>query len=81
MRAPTGVSRDRLSLILAVLSKHTSMKPFSVNIHTNVVGGLVMKEPAADLAIAIAIASSYYEQPVPADLAVIGEIGLAGEIR
>lgn len=41
----------------------------------------VMQEPAADLAIAVAIASSYYEQPVPADMAVVGEIGLAGEIR
>lgn len=40
-----------------------------------------MQEPAADLAIAVAIASSYYEQPVPADMAVVGEIGLAGEIR
>ena len=43
MRAPTGVSRDRLSLILAVLSKHTPMNPFSVNVHTNVVGGLQMR--------------------------------------
>ena len=81
LRVPSGVSRDRLSLILAVLSKHTPINPFSVNVHTNVVGGLTMREPAADLAIAVAIASSYYEQPVPADLAVIGEIGLAGEIR
>lgn len=43
LRAPTGVSRDRLSLILAVLCKHTPMNPFSVNVHTNVVGGLQMR--------------------------------------
>ena len=81
LRVPSGVLRDRLSLILAVLSKHTPMKPFSVNVHTNVVAGLTMREPASDLAIAVAIASSYYERPVPADMAVIGEIGLAGEVR
>lgn len=43
VRIPNGVHRDRLSLILAVLSKHTSVKPFSVNVHTNVVGGMTMK--------------------------------------
>lgn len=43
MRVPNGVHRDRLSLILAVLSKHTSVKPFAVNVHTNVVGGMTMR--------------------------------------
>lgn len=43
MRVPNGVNRDRLSLILAVLSKHTGVKPFAVNVHTNVVGGMTMR--------------------------------------
>ncbi len=43
VRVPNGVNRDRLSLILAVLSKHTGVKPFSVNVHTNVVGGMTMR--------------------------------------
>ena len=43
MRVPNGVHRDRLSLILAVLSKHTGVKPFAFNVHTNVVGGMTMR--------------------------------------
>lgn len=76
-----GVDRNRLSLILAVLTKHTSMKTYGQDIHTNVVGGLSMTEPATDLAVAVAIASSYYEKPLSRDVAVVGEIGLAGELR
>ena len=47
----------------------------AVQIHTNVVGGMIMREPAMDLAIAVAVASSYFEQPVARDLVCIGEIG------
>lgn len=81
MRVPSGVKKERLWLILAVLSKYTRIKPFGVDIHVNVTGGLNVTEPSADIAIACAIASSYYEKPLPADTAVVGEIGLGGELR
>ena len=81
MRVPSGVKKERLWLILAVLSKYTRIKPFGVDIHVNVTGGLNVTEPCADLSIACAIASSYYERPLPTDTAVIGEIGLGGELR
>jgi DNA repair protein RadA/Sms len=81
MRVPSGVKKERLWLILAVLSKYTRIKPFGVDIHVNVTGGLNVTEPCADLAIACAIGSSYYERPLPIDTAVIGEIGLGGELR
>ena len=74
-RFPSGVNRDRFSLLTAVLQKHAKLRLYTVDIHTNVVGGLAVKEPATDLAVAVAIASSYYEQPVPPTIAVIGEIG------
>jgi DNA repair protein RadA/Sms len=51
------------------------------DVFVNVIGGMMIDEPAADLAIAVAIASSVWDNPVPADLAVIGEIGLSGELR
>ncbi len=81
VRVPNGVHRDRLSLILAVLSKHTTVKPFSFNVHTNVVHGMTMREPSTDLAIALAIAASYFSAIVPPQMAVIGELGLGGELR
>lgn len=81
MRVPSGVKKERLWLILAVLSKYTRIKPFSVDIHVNVTGGLNVTEPCADLSIACAIGSSYYERPLRTDTAVIGEIGLGGELR
>ncbi|PSC73730.1 DNA repair [Micractinium conductrix] len=80
-RTPSGVNRQRLALLLAVLGKHTDIKPYSVDVHLNVTGGLEMNEPATDLAVACAIASSYYEQPIAHDVAMIGEVGLGGELR
>jgi hypothetical protein len=133
MRMPSGVNRQRLALLLAVLGKHTDMRPYSVDVHLNVTGGepppascfcrhlcrielachlfgaraplsvlpacciaacpcppykpfnlgfpgpvaaagLEMNEPATDLAVACAIASSYYEQPIARDVAMIGEV-------
>ena len=72
---------ERLLLISAVLSKRMGLKLFEQDIFVNVVGGMKIDEPASDLATAIAIASSYYDRPVPADMAFIGELGLSGEIR
>lgn len=81
IRAPTGVRKERLWLLLAVLGKHTEIRPYSVDVHINVTGGLAVSEPAADLAIVAAIASSYYERPIAAGTALIGEVGLGGELR
>ena len=74
-RIPNGVNRNRLALIMAVLGKHGGLRLSSTNLFTNVVGGLNIVEPATDLAVAIAIASSFYEQPTPPSWAVVGEIG------
>lgn len=75
VRAPVGVKRERFLLILAVLAKHARMKMWAVDVHINVVGGLMISEPATDLAVALAIASSYYDKPIARDVAVMGEIG------
>lgn len=80
-RTSNGVDYNRLLLISAVLSKRVGIRLFDQDVFVNVVGGLKIDEPASDLATAIAIASSYYDKPVPADTAFIGEIGLSGEVR
>ncbi|MBI5667234.1 MAG: DNA repair protein RadA [Chloroflexi bacterium] len=80
-RTPNGVDFNRLLLISAVLSKRVGLKLHEQDIFINVIGGLTVSEPAADLAMAIAMASSYYDKPIPADLAIVGEVGLSGELR
>jgi len=80
-RTCNGVDINRLLLLAAVLSKRVGLRLEDQDIFVNVVGGLRVHEPAVDLAIAVAVASSYYNRPVWADLAIFGEIGLAGELR
>jgi DNA repair protein RadA/Sms len=80
-RTCNGVDINRVLLLAAVLSKRVGLRLEDQDIFVNVVGGLRVREPAVDLAIAVAIASSYYNRPVLADLAIFGEIGLAGELR
>jgi DNA repair protein RadA/Sms len=80
-RTPNGVDFNRLLLITAVLTKRLGFKLFDQDVFVNVVGGLRVEEPAADLAMAVAIASSMRDLPVQADLAFVGEIGLSGEMR
>jgi DNA repair protein RadA/Sms len=80
-RTATGVELGRLLMLTAVLSKRVGLALSNQDIYVNVVGGFRIGEPAADLAIATAIASSFYERPVDPKLALIGEIGLSGEIR
>lgn len=80
-RTPNGIDFNRLLLITAVLSRRLAMNLGEQDIFVNVVGGLRISEPAADLAIAAAIASSMRDQAVRADAALIGEIGLSGELR
>jgi DNA repair protein RadA/Sms len=80
-RTPNGVDYNRLLMIAAVLTRRAGLKLVEQDIFVNVVGGLKIDEPAADLAIAAAITSSMRDLPIRADAALIGEIGLAGELR
>jgi len=80
-RTANGVDFNRLLLLVAVLSKRAGMGLSNQDVFANVVGGLRVNEPAADLALAIAIASSYRNRPIAPDLALVGEIGLSGELR
>ncbi len=80
-RTANGVDMTRLLLLSAVLTKRVGLNLSDQDIFINIVGGLHIDEPAADLAIATAIASSYRNKPVAADLAIMGEVGLSGELR
>ncbi len=80
-RTPNGIEFNRLLLITAVLTRRAGYKLTDQDVFVNVVGGLKINEPAADLAVAAAIASSIKDQPVKADTILIGEIGLSGELR
>jgi DNA repair protein RadA/Sms len=80
-RTPNGIDMNRLLLLTAVLSKRVGLRLSEQDVFVNVIGGLRVQEPAADLAVAAAIASSARELPIPPDLALIGEVGLSGELR
>jgi len=80
-RTPNGVDFNRLLLIAAVLSRRVGLKLAEQDVFVNVVGGIQIDEPAADLAVAAAIASSWKDVSIRADAVLIGEIGLAGELR
>jgi len=80
-RQALGIDPARLSLLAAVLEKKVGLKLFDRDIFVNVAGGVKVVEPAADLGLVAAVASSYSEQPVDYDAVFIGEIGLAGEVR
>ncbi|MBM4044123.1 MAG: DNA repair protein RadA [Planctomycetes bacterium] len=80
-RKVSGVDRNRVSMLLAVLDKRAGMQLGGQDVFVNVVGGVQVDEPGADLGIALAIASSFREKRVPPDVAVVGEIGLGGEVR
>jgi DNA repair protein RadA/Sms len=80
-RSSTGVDRRRLPLILAVLERRGGLSLGNRDIFVNVAGGVKVEEPAADLGVALAVASSYWDVPVDERTAVFGEIGLGGEVR
>jgi DNA repair protein RadA/Sms len=80
-RTPNGVDINRLLLITAVLSRRVGLRLGEQDVFVNVVGGLTVSEPAADLSIAASIASSARNAPVRADVVLIGEVGLSGELR
>ncbi len=80
-RTPNGVDVNRLLLIVAVLTRRLGLHLAEQDVFANVVGGLRIEEPAADLALAAAITSSLRDVPVRADAVLIGEVGLSGELR
>jgi DNA repair protein RadA/Sms len=80
-RTANGFDMNRLLMLVAVLSKRVGIPLFSQDIYVNIVGGLRITEPAADLAVAVAIASSYRNQRVQPDMVLVGEVGLSGELR
>lgn len=80
-RVATGYDGRRLALLLAVLDKRAELTFANLDVFLNVVGGVRLHEPAGDLAVAAALASSVFERPLPPDAVFIGEIGLGGEIR
>jgi DNA repair protein RadA/Sms len=80
-RTANGVDNNRLLLLVAVLSRRVGIQLSDQDVFVNVVGGLQVSEPAADLALASAIASSARDRAMPPDLALVGEVGLSGELR
>jgi DNA repair protein RadA/Sms len=80
-RTANGVDLNRLLLTIAVLTRRVGLKLAEQDVFVNVVGGLRVEEPAADLAIAAALASSVWDRALPADAVFIGEVGLSGELR
>ena len=80
-RVTLGLEQNRLSMLLAVLHRHGGIALMDQDVFANVVGGVRVSETAADLALVLAVLSSFRDRPLPIDLIVFGEIGLAGEVR
>jgi DNA repair protein RadA/Sms len=80
-RVTLGLEQNRLAMLLAVLHRHGGISMFDQDVFINIVGGVKISETAADLPLLLAALSSYRNRPLPADLVVFGEVGLAGEIR
>src|SRR3954468_8770545 len=80
-RVATGYDGRRLALLLAVLDKRAGLSFAQLDVFLNVVGGVRLQEPAGDLAVAAALASSVYDRPLPHEAVFVGEVGLGGEIR
>ncbi|MCL5668599.1 MAG: DNA repair protein RadA [Gammaproteobacteria bacterium] len=80
-RVTLGLDQNRLAMLLAVLHRHSGVAMYDQDVYVNVVGGVRVSETAADLAVLLAALSSLRNRPLPSDLVVFGEVGLAGEIR
>ena len=80
-RQSMGVDPGRVSLLVAILEKRVGLGLGGQDLFVNVAGGVRLSEPAADLGVALAIASSFLDRPVPADTLIFGEVGLTGEVR
>ena len=80
-RVALGLEQNRLSMLLAVLHRHGGIALFDQDVFLNVVGGVRITEPAADLPVLLAVLSSFRDRPLAGELATFGEVGLAGELR
>jgi len=80
-RLTVGLEQNRLAMLLAVLHRHAGIATMDQDVFVNAVGGVRIGEPAADLAVALAVVSSLADRPIPGKLVAFGEIGLAGEVR
>jgi DNA repair protein RadA/Sms len=80
-RATAGLDSARIALTLAVLERRARVRLHDKDVYTSTVGGVRLTDPSADLAVALAVASAAADEPLPADLIALGEIGLAGEVR
>lgn len=80
-RKVSGVSSDRVAMIIAVLEKRAELRLAADDVFVNVIGGVKVAEPAVDLAVALAIASAHSNRPLPAGTLALGELGLGGEVR
>jgi DNA repair protein RadA/Sms len=80
-RLTVGLEQNRLAMLLAVLHRHAGIACFDQDVFVNAVGGVRITEPAADLAVLLAIVSSLKNKPLPGKMVVFGEVGLAGEVR
>ncbi len=80
-RVTVGVDHNRLAMLLAVLHRHGGLMVGDQDIFVNIVGGVKVLETSADLALLLAVVSSFRDRPLPSDLVVFGEVGLSGEIR
>ncbi|MDE1711409.1 magnesium chelatase domain-containing protein, partial (plasmid) [Chromobacterium amazonense] len=80
-RLTVGLEQNRLAMLLAVLHRHGGVACFDQDVFLNAVGGVKINEPAADLAIILAMVSSLRNKALPEKLVVFGEVGLAGEVR
>ena len=80
-RLSVGLEQNRLAMLLAVLHRHAGIATWEQDVFVNAVGGMRIAEPAADLAVSLAVVSSLSDRPIPARVVVFGEVGLAGEVR
>lgn len=80
-RTATGLDYNRVNLLMAVLEKRVGLSLSDFDAYVNIAGGIRMNEPASDLGIVLAIASSYKNKPIAEDTVVFGEVGLSGEVR
>lgn len=80
-RLSVGLEQNRLAMLLAVLHRHAGIATYEQDVFVNAVGGVRIGEPAADLAVTLAIVSSLTNRPIPGKVAIFGEVGLAGEVR